>query len=93
MHKAAREVEEFREFQQLTCEFLGTNAEICRLRPVEQAQEAELKKTVEAIRQEIKREVGSGSSGLETLLLCLDWAGCDRRETPARGRQGSLCSR
>lgn len=44
IHKAEREVEEFRKFQQLTREFLGTNAEICRLRPVEEEQEAELKK-------------------------------------------------
>src|ERR1700680_1955192 len=33
IQKAEREVEEFRKFQQLTREFLGTNAEICRLRP------------------------------------------------------------
>jgi len=33
--KAEREVEEFRKFQQLTREFLGTNAEICRLRPLD----------------------------------------------------------
>src|SRR5919201_5218673 len=31
IQKAEREVEEFRKFQELTREFLGTNAEICRL--------------------------------------------------------------
>ena len=44
IHKAEREVEEFRKFQQLTREFLGTNAEICRLRPLEEEAETELKK-------------------------------------------------
>src|SRR5260370_5234797 len=44
IHKAEREVEEFRKFQQLTREFLGTNAEICRLRPLEGESETELKK-------------------------------------------------
>jgi hypothetical protein len=44
IQKAEREVEEFRKFQQLTREFLGTDAEICRLRPVEEEQETELKK-------------------------------------------------
>jgi Family of unknown function (DUF6788) len=44
IQKAEREVEEFRKFQQLTREFLGTNVEICRLRPVEEEQETELKK-------------------------------------------------
>ncbi len=44
MQKAEREVEEFRKFQQLTREFLGTNTEICRLRPVEEETETELKK-------------------------------------------------
>jgi hypothetical protein len=44
IHKAEREVEEFRKFQQLTREFLGTNAEICRLRPAEEETETELKK-------------------------------------------------
>ena len=43
IQKAEREVQEFRRFQQLTREFLGTNAEICRLRPLEEA-ETELKK-------------------------------------------------
>jgi hypothetical protein len=37
-------VEEFRKFQQLTREFLGTNAEICRLRPLDEKAETELKK-------------------------------------------------
>src|ERR1700751_1041313 len=44
IHKAEREVEEFRKFQQLTREFLGTNTEICRLRPLAGEAETELKK-------------------------------------------------
>jgi hypothetical protein len=44
IQKAEREVEEFRKFQQLTREFLGTNAEICRLRPIEAEAEMEVKK-------------------------------------------------
>ena len=35
IHKAEREVEEFRKFQQLSREFVETNAAICRVRPVE----------------------------------------------------------
>ena len=35
IHKAQREVAEFRKFQQLTREFVETNAEICQLRPTE----------------------------------------------------------
>lgn len=35
IHKAQREVAEFRKFQQLSREFVETNAEICRLRPTE----------------------------------------------------------
>ena len=35
IHKAEREVAEFRKFQQLSREFVETNAEICRLRPTE----------------------------------------------------------
>jgi hypothetical protein len=35
IHKAEREVAEFRRFQQLSREFVETNAEICRLRPTE----------------------------------------------------------
>jgi hypothetical protein len=44
MQKAEREVEEFRKFQQLSREFLGTNTEICRLRPFEEESGTELKK-------------------------------------------------
>jgi len=44
IRKAEREVEEFRKFQQLSREFLGTNAEICRLRPLAEESETELKK-------------------------------------------------
>lgn len=35
IHKAEREVAEFRKFQQLSREFVETNAEICRLRPTD----------------------------------------------------------
>jgi hypothetical protein len=35
VHKAQREVAEFRKFQQLSREFVETNAEICRLRPAD----------------------------------------------------------
>jgi hypothetical protein len=35
IHKAEREVAEFRKFQQLSRGFVETNAEICRLRPTE----------------------------------------------------------
>lgn len=35
IHKAEREVAEFRKFQQLSREFVETNAAICRLRPTE----------------------------------------------------------
>src|SRR5947207_3545808 len=44
IQKAEREVEEFRKFQKLTRELLGTKAEICRLRPLEEESETELKK-------------------------------------------------
>ena len=44
IQKAEREVEEFRKFQQLSREFLGTNTEICRLRPLEEESGTELKK-------------------------------------------------
>jgi hypothetical protein len=35
IHKAEREVAEFRKFQQLSRQFVETNAEICHLRPAE----------------------------------------------------------
>jgi hypothetical protein len=35
IHKAEREVAEFRKFQQLSREFVDANAEICHLRPTE----------------------------------------------------------
>lgn len=35
IHKVEREIAEFRKFQQLSREFVETNAEICRLRPAE----------------------------------------------------------
>src|SRR6266480_1446854 len=44
IQKAEREGEEVRKFQRLSREFLGTNAEICRLRPLEVEAETELKK-------------------------------------------------
>ena len=35
IHKAEHEIAEFRKFQQLSREFVETNAEICRLRPAD----------------------------------------------------------
>jgi len=58
---AAREAEggvvEFRNFQQLSRKFIEANAKICHLRPIEEESETEQKKTAEAIRQEVAREV------------------------------------
>lgn len=42
--KAEREVAEFHNFQQLSREFVETNAKICRLRPVERQPETEQEK-------------------------------------------------
>src|SRR5215471_2359446 len=42
--KAEREVAEFRNFQQLSREFIETNAKICDLRPIEEESETEQKK-------------------------------------------------
>ena len=39
LHKAAREIAEFRHFQQLIRAFIEVNAEICRARPAEQEPE------------------------------------------------------
>ena len=36
--KAEREIAEFRRFEQLVREFIGVNAKICRIRPMEQGQ-------------------------------------------------------
>ena len=36
IHKAEREVAEFRKFQEISREFVETNAEICHLRPAEE---------------------------------------------------------
>lgn len=47
---------EFRNFQRLSQEFVEVNFRICRLRPVEESLSAQ-KKTAEAIRQEVAREV------------------------------------
>jgi hypothetical protein len=44
IQKAEREVEEFRKFPRFSREFLGTNTEICRLRPLQEESETELKK-------------------------------------------------
>src|SRR6516162_2469189 len=44
IQKAEREVEEFRKFQQLTREFLGTSATICGLRPVAEEASTERQK-------------------------------------------------
>jgi hypothetical protein len=41
IHKADREVAEFRKFQQLSREFVQTNTAICRSRPVEPAPQTE----------------------------------------------------
>jgi hypothetical protein len=57
IHKAGRAVQEFRKFQQLARGFLGTNAEICCLRPLAEEAERSGKKMVKALRQEITREV------------------------------------
>jgi hypothetical protein len=44
IHKAHREVTEFRKFQQLSREFVQTNTEICRSRPVEPEPQTEQEK-------------------------------------------------
>lgn len=36
IHKAEREVAEFRKFQQLSRQFVAANSQVCRLRPVEE---------------------------------------------------------
>jgi hypothetical protein len=42
--KAEREVAEFRNFQQLSREFVETNGKICHLRPLEEESETDLEK-------------------------------------------------
>lgn len=44
IHKAEREVEQFRKFQRLSREFVETNAEICRVRPVHDGPAADQEK-------------------------------------------------
>jgi hypothetical protein len=44
IHKAEREVAEFRKFQQLSRAFVETNAAICHLRPTEEAPPTEQEK-------------------------------------------------
>ena len=39
VHKAEREIAEFRKFQTLTGELVGVNRKICRLRPVDQTEQ------------------------------------------------------
>ncbi len=77
MQKAEREVEEFRKYQQLTREFLGTNTEICRLRPLEGEVETELKKNDRSdptrdharsravLASRVRRATQDGATGLE----------------------------
>src|SRR6266404_2782644 len=57
IQKAEREVEEFRKFQQLTREFLGTNGDLPFAASRGGDRNGAEKKTAEAIRQEITREV------------------------------------
>ena len=57
VRQAEGEVAEFHNFQQLSREFIETNAKICHLRPIEEESETEQKKTAEATRQEVAREV------------------------------------
>jgi len=44
IHKAEREVAEFRKFQELSREFVETNAEICHLRPAEEEPQTDQEK-------------------------------------------------
>jgi hypothetical protein len=44
IHKVEREVAEFRKFQQLSRAFVDTNAEICRLRPIEEEPQTDQEK-------------------------------------------------
>jgi hypothetical protein len=44
IHKAEREVAEFRKFQELSREFVETHTQICRLRPVEDESQTEQEK-------------------------------------------------
>lgn len=56
MRKAQRQVEAFHRFRQLIQELLEVNEKICRARPLDDACPRR-KKTAEAIRQEVAREV------------------------------------
>jgi len=53
IHKAEREVAEFRKFQQLGREFVEANAEICRLRPAEDELQADQEK--KRLKRSVKR--------------------------------------
>jgi len=44
IHKAEREVAEFRKFQRLSRQFVEANSEVCRLRPVEETLSPQEKK-------------------------------------------------
>ena len=65
MQKAEQEVEEFRKFQQLTREFPGTNTEQSFAASRGGGRNGAQKKTIEAIRQEITREVEQFASRVE----------------------------
>jgi hypothetical protein len=75
IQKAGREVQEFRRSQRLTREFLGTNAEICRLRPLEEEAETDLKK---------KRSKRSGQKITREIEQFLRVVFRDRRNTGDR---------
>ena len=54
--KAEHEIAAFRDYQQLSRNFVDVNEKICRVRPVEDTH-AGGKKTAEAIQQEVSQEV------------------------------------
>ena len=55
--KAQQEIAEFRRFLEPSHELVEVSEQVCRLRPVEETLTPEEKKTADAIRQEITREV------------------------------------
>src|SRR5450759_2425325 len=55
--KAEHEIAAFRDYQQLSRNFVDVNEKICRARPVEDTLTPEEKKTAEAIQQEVSQEV------------------------------------
>ena len=56
LHKAQREVEAYHRFRELAAQLLAVNEQICSARPVEQELTPQ-KKTADAIRQEVAREI------------------------------------